>query len=72
MKIDVGQVHPTWNSRSQASANHLGYHALACHAHLSGEFPQNPKANPSWAIGTLIEARIKRACKPYDHGLGQI
>jgi hypothetical protein len=33
---------------------------------------QNPKANPSWAIGTLIEARIKGSCKSCDHGLGQI
>jgi hypothetical protein len=35
-------------------------------------FFQNPKANPPWAIGTLIEAMIKRSCKPYDHGLDQI
>jgi hypothetical protein len=44
--------------------------SLSCTS--KGGISQNPKANPSWAIGTLIEARIRRSCKPYDHGLGQI
>jgi hypothetical protein len=31
--------------------NYLGCHALACHAHLSGDFSQNPKANPPMGNG---------------------
>jgi hypothetical protein len=35
-------------------------------------FPKTLKQTLPWAIGTLIETMIKRSCKPYDHGLGQI
>jgi hypothetical protein len=56
----LSRCHPSW----------ISCPSLSCTS--KGRFSQNPKANPSWAIGTLNVGRIKRSCKPYDHGLGQI
>jgi hypothetical protein len=42
MWVSLSKASQTWNS----SATHLGYHALACHAHLRGDFPKTLKQTP--------------------------